>query len=50
MKGVWLFFVFSCMFLFLQAGTYRKREVIRPCFITTNTSKIEINLNSATLL
>ena len=25
MKGVWLFFVFSCMFLFLQAGTYRKR-------------------------
>ena len=22
MKGVWLFFVFSCMFLFLQAGTY----------------------------
>lgn len=27
MKGVWLFFVFSCMFLFLQAGTYRKREV-----------------------
>ena len=42
MKGVWLFFVFSCMFLFLQAGTYRKREVSRPCFITTNTSKIEI--------
>ena len=29
MKGVWLFFVFSCMFLFLQAGTYRKREVSR---------------------
>lgn len=28
MKGVWLFFVFSCMFLFLQAGTYRKREVL----------------------
>ena len=42
MKGVWLFFVFSCMFFFLQAGTYRKREVSRPCFITTNTSKIEI--------
>lgn len=42
MKGVWLFCVFSCMFLFLQAGTYRKREVSRPCFITTNTSKIEI--------
>ena len=42
MKGVWLFFVFSCMFSFLQAGTYRKREVSRPCYITTNTSKIEI--------
>ena len=37
-----LFFVFSCMFSFLQAGTYRKREVSRPCYITTNTSKIEI--------
>lgn len=42
MKNIWLFCMLCCVCMMAQAGTYRKREVSHPCFITTNTSKIEI--------
>lgn len=42
MKSIWLFCMLCCVCMMAQAGTYRKREVSHPCFITTNTSKIEI--------
>lgn len=42
MKHIWLFCMLCCVCMMAQAGTYRKREVSYPCFITTNTSKIEI--------
>lgn len=42
MKNIWLCCMLCCVCMMVQAGTYRKREINRPCFIATNTSRIEI--------
>lgn len=41
-KYVWLVCLMCCIGMVAQAGNYRKREVTNPCFVTANTSKIEI--------
>ena len=41
-KYVWLVCLMCCISMMAQAGNYRKREVAHPCFVTANTSKIEI--------
>ena len=41
-KYVWLVCLMCCISMMAQAGNYRKREVTHPCFVTANTSKIEI--------
>ena len=41
-KYVWLVCLMCCISMMAQAGNYRKREVTNPCFVTANTSKIEI--------
>lgn len=41
-KYVWLVCLMCCISMVAQAGNYRKREVTNPCFVTANTSKIEI--------
>ena len=41
-KYVWLVCLMCCISIVAQAGNYRKREVTHPCFVTANTSKIEI--------
>ena len=41
-KYVWLVCLMVCISIVAQAGNYRKREVTSPCFVTANTSNIEI--------
>lgn len=41
-KFMWFLCLLGCIALTTQAGNYRKREVTHPCFVTTNTSEIEI--------
>lgn len=41
-KYIWFLCLLGCIALTAQAGNYRKRDVAHPCFVTTNTSKIEI--------
>lgn len=42
MKNFWILCVMCLLGVTLHAGTYHKREVETPCFVTANTSEIEI--------
>ena len=41
MKWAWIYCVLCLICLHTQAGIYHKRDINNPCFVTSNTSRIE---------